>query len=300
MYIIFNCPPLPHLIVGGIAMFRAGDTHSRRTLDHTFDLIYVVSGQLHIEENKVRFCVSPGQFLVLPPKTMHKGYKHCDSDTNFYWIHFYSTGDFHYSQTPACYDSKEHCHGKYYEIEDFQISLPQYGSVSKEFQNQFLDYMKTLSQVKIDRHNNAKLFYNSTISEIKYQQLFYTILTFICDSREEVVHRDIAEEIFEYMTTHYQTPFQLNKLAKKYSFHPAYIIRCVKHKYGLTPLQLLLDIRLNKAKQLLSTTNDSINTIASTVGFVDNAYFSKQFKKRLKLTPSEYRNLYHGKNSNLE
>ncbi|MBP2632290.1 MAG: AraC family transcriptional regulator [Firmicutes bacterium] len=300
MYIIFNCPPLPHLIVGGIAMFRAGDTHSRRTLDHTFDLLYVVSGQLHMEENKVRFTVSPGQFLVLPPKTMHKGYKHCDMDTNFYWIHFYSTGDFYLANTPAYYDNKEHCHGKYYEIDDFQIVLPQYGSVNKEFQNQFLDYMKTLSQVKIDRHQNAKIFYDSTISEIKYQQLFYTILTFICDSHEETIPHDIAEKIFEYLTTHYQEPFQLNKIAKKYSFHPAYIIRCVKRKYGITPLQLLLDIRLNKAKQLLTNTNNSINNIAATVGFVDNAYFSKQFKKRLKLTPSEYRNLYYGKNSKLE
>jgi len=300
MYIIFNCPPLPYLIVGGIALFREGDTHSRRTLDHTFDLIYVVSGQLHMEENKVRFSVSPGQFLILPPKTMHKGYKHCDMDTNFYWIHFYSTGDFYYAHTPTNNDSKEHSHGKYYEIDDFQIAIPQYGTVSKELQNQFLDYMKTISQVKIDRRQNTKTFYNSTISEIKYQQLFYTILTFICDAREEVIHHDIAEEIFDYLTTHYQDPFQLKKIAKKYSFHPAYIIRCVKRKYGITPLQLLLDIRLNKAKQLLASNNDSINNIAATVGFTDNAYFSKQFKKRLNLTPSEYRNLYYGKNSKFD
>lgn len=297
MYIIFKCPPMPYLIVGGVAMFREGDTHSQRCLDHTFDLIYVSSGQLYIEENKKRFIISPGQFLILPPKTLHKGYKHCDVETNFYWIHFYSTGDFYCTDTPVYDAKKEHSSGKCYEKDDFQISLPQYGSVSKEIQNEFMNYMKTITQVKIDRRHNSKIFYTSTISEIKCQQLFYTILTFICDSRKEVRYKDIAEDIFEYLTTHYQEPFQLKEIAKKYSFHPAHIIRCVKRKYGITPLQLLLNIRHNKAKKLLRDTDDSINEIAMAIGVTDNAYFSKQFKKNIKMTPSEYRSLYYGKDA---
>jgi AraC-like DNA-binding protein len=299
MYIIFNCPPMPYLIVGGIAMFRKGDTHSRRCLDHTFDLIYVISGQLYLEENKKRFIISPGQFLILPPQTLHKGYKHCDTETNFYWIHFYSTGDFYFSDTPV-YANKGHSRGKCYERDDFQISIPQYGSVSKEIQNQFINYMETIVQVKIDRHHNAKVFYTSTTTEIKYQQLFYTILTFICDSRKKVIYQDIAEDIFEYLTTHYQEPFQLKELAKKHSFHPTHIIRCVKRKYGLTPLQLLLNIRQSKAKKLLRDTNNPINEISMAVGFADNAYFAKQFKKTAKMTPSEYRSLYYGKDSDLD
>lgn len=289
MHIIFNCPPMPYLIVGGIAMFREGDTHSRRNLDHTFDLIYVISGRLYIEENKKRFIVAPGQFLILPPKTQHKGYKHCDQETNFYWIHFYTTGDFYCSEVPVQYSNKEYCRGKCYERDDFQISLPQYGSVNKEFQQQFTNYMKTIAQVKIDRHQNAKIFYTSAISQIKYQQLFYTILTFICDSREDTICQDLAEDIFEYLTMHYQESLQLKKIAKQYAFHPAHIIRCVKRKYGVTPLQLLLHIRMDKAKKLLRSTNDPINIISMHVGFTDNAYFSKQFKRMIKMTPSEYR-----------
>ncbi|WP_235814660.1 AraC family transcriptional regulator [Propionispora sp. 2/2-37] len=272
-------------------MFREGDRHSRRNLDHTFDLIYVVSGQLYMEENKKRFIVAPGQFLILPPKTLHTGYKHCDTETNFYWIHFYTTGDFYCSEVPVQYSSKEYCRGKCYERDDFQLSLPQYGFVNKELQQQFTNYMKTIAQVKIDRHQNAKIFYTSTTSQIKYQQLFYTILTFICDSHEEVTCQDLAEDIFEYLMAHYQESLQLKKIAKQYAFHPAHIIRCVKRKYGVTPLQLLLHIRMDKAKKLLRSTNDPINTISSHVGFTDNAYFSKQFKRMVKMTPSEYRYL---------
>jgi AraC-like DNA-binding protein len=294
MYIVFNCPPLPHLIVGGVATFREGDTHSRRTLDHTFDLIYVISGKLYMEENKIHFTVLPGQFLILPPKRLHRGYKHCDVETNFYWIHFYSTGDFYYSDTTIYSGNKEYCHGKCYEIDDFQISIPQYGLINKELQNQFLDYMYRLTQVKIDRYQNTKII-TSTISELKYQQIFYTILTFICDSTIESTYQDLGKEIFEYLVIHYQEPFHLKDIAKKYAFHPAHIIRCVNRKYGITPLQLLLSIRLSKAKQLLANTTDPVNNIATTIGFTDNAYFAKQFKKNMHMTPSEYRNLYYKK-----
>ena len=50
MYINIICPPLPHLIVGGISLFRKGDRHERRSIHKTFDLIYVQKGTLYMEE----------------------------------------------------------------------------------------------------------------------------------------------------------------------------------------------------------------------------------------------------------
>ena len=50
MYIIFTCPPLPHLIVGGKSLYRVGDLHLRRIMPSTFDLIFVTAGKLYLEK----------------------------------------------------------------------------------------------------------------------------------------------------------------------------------------------------------------------------------------------------------
>lgn len=60
MYINFICPPLPHLIAGGISLFRKGNRHERRAIHKTFDLIYVEKGTLYMEENGIQFDVKRG------------------------------------------------------------------------------------------------------------------------------------------------------------------------------------------------------------------------------------------------
>ncbi|CAM4282467.1 helix-turn-helix domain-containing protein [Paenibacillus macerans] len=291
LYINFSCPPLPHLIVGGISLFRKGDIHERRILNNTFDLIFVFSGALYLEENGRKYIVEPGQFLILPPDNLHKGYKPCTTDTAFSWIHFSTTGSYSYSESPISYASAKMNKHKYYKKDTFYISLPQYGMIDKSLHDVLKSHMDDISQVKIDKYHNEKLFYPSTISQIQYQQLFLKILTIFCDSNERTVEKDVAAEIYDLFTLNYGQSFTLNELAEQYAFHPAHIIRCVKHKYGMSPLQLLLSIRLNKAKQLLADQDKTVNWIAASVGFSDTSYFCKQFKKSIGMTPLEYRKI---------
>ncbi|MFD1176300.1 helix-turn-helix domain-containing protein [Paenibacillus puldeungensis] len=150
--------------------------------------------------------------------------------------------------------------------------------------------MDDISQVKIDKYHNEKRFYSSTISQIQYQQLFLKILTIFCVN-ERSDEKDVAAEIYDLFTLNYQQNFALSDLAAQYAFHPAHIIRCVKNKYGMSPLQLLLSIRLNKAKQLLADRDKTVNWIAASVGFSDTSYFCKQFKKATGVSPLEYRKI---------
>ncbi|MBT2293453.1 AraC family transcriptional regulator [Paenibacillus albidus] len=290
LYIHFSCPPLPHLIVGGVSLFRKGDLHERRVLDQTFDLIFVFSGALYLEEDGRKYTIEPNQYLILPPGNLHKGYKACTSDTTFSWVHFYTTGHYFYSENPITQVDSKMNKTKYYKKDVFYISLPQYGRIDDSLHEIMKNYMDSISQVKIDKYHNEKLFYSSTKSQIEYQQLFLKILTVLCDLREHEKEKELAEEILDYFSSHYQNPFDLNQLAAQYSFHPAHIIRSVKKKYGLSPLQLLLTIRVQKAMKLLEEERHSVGQIASLVGFTDSSYFCKQFKKITSLTPLQYRN----------
>jgi len=254
----------------------------------TFDLIFVTAGKLYLEENSQKYILKKGEFLILPPNRLHKGYKCCDEATDFFWLHFYTTGKFKYMDKPI-YD-KNHKQKANYQFtkEPFHISLPQHGSLTAEQQSQMAEYMNTIVQVKIDKTKPKKDFYSSTVSQLKSQQLFFSILSILCDIHEPNT-KNVAEKIYEHFSLFYTESFDLKKLSDEYAFHPTHIIRCVKNKYGLSPLQLLLHIRIQKAKELLTYTNFSINKVAISVGFDDNAYFTKQFKRIIGTTPTNYR-----------
>lgn len=60
---------------------------------------------------------------------------------------------------------------------------------------------------------------------------------------------------------------------------------------GKSPVAYLMDIRLRHAKKLLADATLSVSQVAELAGFGDSAYFAKQFKRALAITPSEYRKL---------
>ena len=289
MYIHFTCPPLPHLIVGGMSIYRKGDRHERRMIHNTFDLIYVREGVLYMEEKGKQFTVQEGEFLILVPERTHMGYRHCTEDTVFSWVHFYTEGAFSYSDAPAVNLSDKMNKNKYYQKEQFHVSLPQFGLIPEGYREKLLGYLDQISLVKIDRYNQQKLFFDSVSSQIEYQILFMNILALICSCNDQPREKTLAEEIYEYLCANYRQPFSLTELSRQFSFHPAYITRCIKKKYQLTPLQLLTRIRIEEAQKLLGTTQLHVNIIGENVGYSAPAYFSKQFKKVTGMTALEYR-----------
>jgi AraC-like DNA-binding protein len=64
--------------------------------------------------------------------------------------------------------------------------------------------------------------------------------------------------------------------------------RKLKAITGFPPSELIRNIRLRTAAQLLMNQSDTIAQISFTVGFEDHSYFSKSFKKQFGVTPSDY------------
>ncbi|MEG0379337.1 MAG: helix-turn-helix transcriptional regulator, partial [Eubacterium sp.] len=67
--------------------------------------------------------------------------------------------------------------------------------------------------------------------------------------------------------------------------------RLFTDKYGLSPKQYCMNLRMKESCYLLKTTELSIAEISEKTGFEDANYFSRQFKKHTGLTPKEYRKL---------
>ena len=81
----------------------------------------------------------------------------------------------------------------------------------------------------------------------------------------------------------------MQEIAHTLHVDSAYLTRNFTQKYGITPKEYLIDKRIEYAKQLLRETDACIKEIAISIGYDDQLYFSRIFKKKEGLPPLEYR-----------
>lgn len=94
----------------------------------------------------------------------------------------------------------------------------------------------------------------------------------------------------EYINGNLSTQLSLNVLATMLGMSPYYFERLFKQSVGDTPHQYILQCRIQRAKQLLRTTQLPIMEIAFQVGCKNHSHFSKLFRKLTGMSPRTYRN----------
>ena len=120
----------------------------------------------------------------------------------------------------------------------------------------------------------------------KMMSVFYGILHRL--STESSVHNIIFPAI-KYIEGNYQNPKLSNaELAEKCSISEVYFRKVFTETYKTTPKQFIVDIRINKAKQLLSDGFIKVGAIAGLCGFSNQYHFCRLFKEKTGLTPTEY------------
>lgn len=108
---------------------------------------------------------------------------------------------------------------------------------------------------------------------------------------ESVNKKYVVENIISYFERNYSEKISLDRIAENMYLSPFYISKIFKSETGDTPIRYLINIRLEKAKELLENESESsIQEIAGRVGYEDAYHFSKLFKKRYGLSPSQVRN----------
>lgn len=111
----------------------------------------------------------------------------------------------------------------------------------------------------------------------------------IAEGSEERSRDTELQEIYEYMTEHFQEPIDLTMLASMYGTSVSYFTRKFRQKYIQTPIQFLNHVRLTNARLLLETTNLKIREVAEACGFEKLEYFCYVFKKQEGCTPTQFR-----------
>lgn len=107
-------------------------------------------------------------------------------------------------------------------------------------------------------------------------------------SFESVNKKYVVERILDYFEEHYNEKISLDQIADNMYLSPFYISKIFKSETGDTPIRHLINIRLEKAYELLKNGwSGSIQEAAACVGYEDAYHFSKVFKKRYGVPPSK-------------
>ncbi|MEF9959362.1 MAG: AraC family transcriptional regulator [Niameybacter sp.] len=98
----------------------------------------------------------------------------------------------------------------------------------------------------------------------------------------------IVQSLIDYMRSYYMEDISLDNISKNMYLSPVYISKIFKEETGTSPINYLIQIRLEKAKEILEKNDMPINLVAKSVGYEDAYYFSKLFKKYYGSAPSAY------------
>lgn len=107
-------------------------------------------------------------------------------------------------------------------------------------------------------------------------------------SQQNVGSRLILSEA-EFISSHYSEEIDLDKCAERCGFSRSRFTHLFTEILGVSPYRYQQKFRLEQACELLCSSTLPISEVAESVGFEDALYFSRLFKKRFGVTPSEYR-----------
>jgi YesN/AraC family two-component response regulator len=250
----------------GFFVSRGLNTHPQRIIT-SYEILFVVQGQLDIEENGIAYSVKENQVLILSPGVMHRGIKSYPKDLKYYWIHFTT------SYTGIIYRK------------DQLFGLPKISTVVRpsrlvQLFNWYISDQEDFSQ----RNKTAKLVIYLMFSEIEQASTIKPV-----GSPSINFH---ARKAYEIIQTEYCKDLSNKCIAEELHCNSDYLGRVFNKAYGIPLTKQIHVTRIKKAKQLLEQNTMNISEIAFKIGFKDVGHFRAVFKKLVGVTPTAFRYSY--------
>jgi AraC family transcriptional regulator, arabinose operon regulatory protein len=155
-----------------------------------------------------------------------------------------------------------------------------------------MELFELLSQLMMHQRNQ------NLVSKLRMKSLFLRLLSDLLDAAKEWEMgclEEPVEQILAYIHEHLGEPLTILGLAEYFSMDSKQLYYLFQKKEGLCPKRFIIELRIQKAKELLLQETLNISEISYRVGYEDPLMFSRIFKKHTGESPSAFRNRF-GKN----
>jgi AraC-like DNA-binding protein len=232
--------------------------HAKRQID-SYELIYVVYGELFLQEENEKFHLRQGDILLLFPHRTHLSYYESTGKTSFYWSHF-TTDLFN-----GLHINWQH------------VTSPDHFKIASLFK-QLLHIANTPDYPRYSSDLMMLLILNEV-----------TVLNTAAQNKNS----KLIKEISEWIRIHNARKITVDTTAVYFGYNADYLSLLFKKEMGIGLKQYINKEKMQCAKNLLLSSNYSIKQIADTMGFDDENQFTKYFKYHESQSPIKFRNMYY-------
>jgi len=223
------------------------------------------NGILMISDEQIP--VSGDQFFIIPKQSSFKFYSVIDANSRFLVLHF---------------------NGKNSDLlgKEFSMVRNLIPSVNNLVANREMLFDEIFN-------NLSKGFHDENLEYVNFC-FGHLLATFIYASKTS---DDLADESnpvirksIEYMNRNLNLKLSLNQISKEAGYSATYFTTLFKKETNYSPLSYFSHLKIVKACEFLDHTRIKVKEISFTLGYTDPYYFTKDFKKKMGLSPRQYRN----------
>jgi AraC-like DNA-binding protein len=246
----------------GLSVARGLGIHPDRVID-SYELIFVRSGELSMEEDGRALEIGPRQSLILQPWKRHRGTKVYPKNLSFYWVHF---------QIAERHRARR---GK-------ALEIPQVASVRRH------DRLGELFHRFLDDQESGEL------QPFTASLLIMLMLGEVASSRGQAyaapgTSAALATRAQTLIQSRFNLPLNTSGIAAELSCNADYLGRTFQRHFGKTIIDAIHEQRLRTARKLLLESSLNVNQIAKQCGFSSSIYFCRVFKRAQGTPPLAYR-----------
>ncbi|MBK5253745.1 MAG: helix-turn-helix domain-containing protein [Peptostreptococcaceae bacterium] len=133
--------------------------------------------------------------------------------------------------------------------------------------------------IDVENHKQLKDVSNNLLVTISSN-----LLTSVYDGKSKIIANAV-----KYVNNNYSIRITLTDIEKNLHVNPSYFSSLFKHEMGISFIGYINQVKINYACHLLIESSLTIIDIALDLGFDDQSYFTKVFKKQCGITPKDYR-----------
>jgi len=187
----------------------------------------------------------------------------------------------------------------------FTWMVDNYGDRESDIKIKVLEFVLRAENIgfksqRLDYHFTSRSDYLPTITGIRdypslltwFQDRIKETCRNIASQKEENTKKTVQKAI-KYIQENFKKDISLDEVSEHVHISPYYFSKLFKKEQKVNFIDYLTDLRINKAKELLTTTDMSIKEICSNVGYSNPNYFSRSFKKNVGISPTEFKEGLH-------
>jgi AraC-like DNA-binding protein len=222
---------------------------------------YVRKGMFHVEYRGQTFEAEKGDVLLLDCREPH--YYHAHDGLEFVYIHFDGS------------NSREIC----------QLIMAQSGSLIRDESNILIGNLL---------YNMVKFHENGGVETLMLSSArIYRILEYLLASNlPQAMEDDTIQNAISYIRSNSHRKITVDELANISNFSASYFAHRFKQYTGFSPMDFVINTRLEKAKSLLIRTSKSVAEITDEVGYSSSTCLINIFEKRIGSSPKQYRKMH--------